>query len=89
MKEERFPHPGKPLHWQGDKLGQKGSFRGLKEKTAASFQQAKQRETGTEDLCYLTAVPSPRSMPASTCRGWVLKLGLQRTDLRRELWLAA
>ena len=23
MKEERFPHPGNPLHWLGDQLGQR------------------------------------------------------------------
>ena len=39
-----FPHPGKPLHWRGDQLGQKGSFRGLEESAAVSLQQAEQRE---------------------------------------------
>ena len=27
MKDERFPHLGKPLHQWGDQVGQKGSFR--------------------------------------------------------------
>ena len=35
MKEERFLHPGKPAHQQGDCLGQKKSFRASEENTAA------------------------------------------------------
>ena len=89
MKEERFSYPEKPQHWWGDHLGQKGSFRGLEGSVEAGLQQAEQRETCTEDPCYLAAVPSPRHGPASnTCEGRLLKLGLQRTDLGRGLGLA-
>lgn len=28
VKEEKFSDPGSPLHWLGDPLGQRGSFRG-------------------------------------------------------------
>ena len=31
MKEEWFPHPGKPLHQWGDQVEQKGSFRDSEE----------------------------------------------------------
>ena len=62
-KGETFPHPGKPLNWWEDQLGQKGSFTGLEESTAASWWQAEQTETSTEDLCYLAAIPSPRWSP--------------------------
>ena len=80
MKEERFPHPGKPLHLPGDKLGQKGSFRGWEESAAPSLRWAEQRETCTEGLGHHSAVPSPRLSSAGVHRGWVVKLGLQRTD---------
>lgn len=68
-------------------MGQKGSFRNL-EKSTTTQQQAEQRKTSTEDLCYLAVIPRPRHMPAGTCVGWVLKLGLQRTEPGRGLELA-
>ena len=48
LKGERCPHPGNPLHWLGDQLGQIESFRGSEESAAACLQQAGQRETCTE-----------------------------------------
>ena len=89
MKEERFLHPGKPLHWQGDQLGQKGSFRGLQESAAAGLQQAEQMEACTNGPCHRPALPSLRCAFAFVYGGWVLKLGLQRTDPGRGRGLAA
>ena len=89
VKEETFLHPGKHLHWRGDQLGQKGSFRGSEESATTGWWQAEQREMGTEDRCHLVAIPSPRCMPTGVCRGWVLKLRLQRTARGRGLGLAA
>ena len=88
VKEEMFTHPGKLLHWQGDQPGWKGSFRGSKESAVASSWHAEQRETCTEGPGQLHALPSPRCMSAGVCRGWVLKLRLQRTDLGSRLGMA-
>lgn len=89
MKQERFPDPEKPLHQWRDKPGQKGNFRDLKESAAASVQQAEQRETSTEGPCHLATFSRPRHVSAETCRGWVLKLKLHRTDLGGRLGSAA
>ena len=51
--EERFPHLGKPSHWQKDQLGQKGRFGGSEESTASGRWQAGQNET------YIWSVPQP------------------------------
>ena len=88
VKEDSFPHPGKPLNQWGRELGQKRSCRGLEESTAVEF-AADKTETCTEDLCSLAAVLSPRRVPAGVCGGWVLKRGLQRTDQGSGLGLAA
>ena len=69
MKEERSPYPGKLLHWWGDQLGQKGSFRGSEESAAVGSQQAEQRKTSIDGLCQLPSVPSPRRMSAGACGG--------------------
>ena len=37
VKEERFLHQGKPPHWQGDRPGQKVSFRASEESVAAGL----------------------------------------------------
>ena len=63
VKEDSFPHPGKPLNQWGRELGQKRSCRGLEESTAVEF-AADKTETCTEDLCSLAAVLSPRRVPA-------------------------
>ena len=72
-----------------DQRGEKGSFRSLEESAAACVQQEEHRETCTEGPVHLTAIPSLGPTSAGTHRGWVPKLGLQRTDLRRRLGLAA
>lgn len=47
VREEMFPHSGKPLQWLGDQPAHKGSFRGLEESAAAAPWQAEQRPAQT------------------------------------------
>ena len=50
-EKERFLHPEKAPHHQGDQLGQKGSFGGLlEESTSTGLWQAGQSETYTDGL---------------------------------------
>ena len=58
MKEEMFPHPGKPLHWCRDQLGQKGSCRDLEEGAAAGLQQTKQRPA--QRICATLCSSQPK-----------------------------
>ena len=89
VKQERFPHSGKTFHQWEDQPEQKGSFRGSEESATASCQQAVQRETGTENPCYLTAIPSPRCVPASMYVGRMLNWQFQKIDSGRWLRLVA
>ena len=51
VKEEKFPHTRKPLHWWRWGVGRGGIFRATKESTAKGAQRAKQRDSHTEDRC--------------------------------------
>ena len=51
MKEEKFPHTRKPLHWQRPGVGGWGIFRNMEESTATEVQRAKRRDSRTEDRC--------------------------------------
>ena len=46
MKEEKFPHTKKTLHWQRQGMGGGGggSFRAMEESAATGVQRAKQRD---------------------------------------------
>ena len=57
VKEERFLHPRKFPHWQGDQLGWRGIFRALEENTVTSLQKAKQRMTFTDGQYYHPCFP--------------------------------
>ena len=85
MKEERFPGPGKSLHWWGHELEQKGSFRGSEESAAAILQQAEQRETRTKGPCHLPALPSLRQS-LLMCAGAGCSNSVFRGHTRREDW---
>ena len=70
MKEEKFPHTRKTLHWQRRDGGQRGgSFRAMEESTATGVQRAKQRDSRTEDQCR-PALISLRGLSAHSW-GWV------------------
>ena len=68
MKEEKFPHTRKPLHWQRREW-QGESFRATEESTAIGVQRAKQRDSHIEDLCQ-PALTSPRGLSTHP-QGWV------------------
>ena len=59
MEEERFPHSGKPLHWQGDQLGLRRSLRGLEEGRTAGLWQAGQRDPSAGGPGHRAALPNP------------------------------
>ena len=62
MKEEKFPHTRKPLHWRGQGVTG-GPFRATKESAAAGVQRAKWRVSHTEDQ-YQPALTSVRGWSA-------------------------
>ena len=84
MKEEKFPHTRKPLHWRRWGVGG-GSFGATEESTATRVQRAKRRDSRTEDWCQ-PALTSLRGMsahpPGLGGGGWELRLGLWRSDPR-------
>ena len=90
MKEEKFPHTRKPLHWQRRGGGWGGSFRATEESAAIGVQRAKWRDSYTEDWCQ----PALTSLRAClfTCQGEqglraearALEVGSQGEDWR---WL--
>ena len=52
MKEEKFPHARKSLHWwKGGVCWRGGSFRTTEESTATGVQRAKWRDSRIEDQC--------------------------------------
>ena len=86
MKEERFPHTRKSLHWRrwggwvGGKLRSHGgerSSRGAKSKVER-FLHRESVPTSTHEPERLVC------SPARAGRGWELKLGLLRSDPRKR-----
>ena len=63
MKEERFPHTRKPLHWWRRGLGGGGSFGATEESTATGVRRAKRRDSRTEARRRV-ALSSPRGLSA-------------------------
>ena len=62
VKEEKFPHTRKPLHWRRQGW-RRGSFGVTEEITATGVQRAKWRDSLTEDWCR-PALTSPRGLSA-------------------------
>ena len=85
MKEEKFPHTRKPLHWQrwgvgGGKLWSHGgehSNRGVEGK-AERFPHRGAVPTSTHQPERLVCSPSGAG------GGWELRLGLRRSDPRKR-----
>ena len=63
MKEEKFPHTRKPLHWRRLRVAKWGSFGAMEESTATGVWRAKRRDARTEDQCR-PALTSPRGFSA-------------------------
>ena len=86
MKEEKFPHTRKHLHWQRCKLawgklrshGGEHSNRGAEGK-AERFPHRGSVPTSTHQPERLVCSPTTRAGG-----GWELKLGLQRSDPRER-----
>ena len=70
MKEEKFPHSRKPLHWWG-RGGRGGSFGATEESTVTGVQRAKWRDSCTEDHCQ-PALTSLRGLSAHPPGRWGL-----------------
>ena len=68
MKEEKFPHTRKPLHWQRWRVS-RGETGATEESTATGVQRAKRRDSCTEDRCQ-PALTSLRHLSAHA-PGWV------------------
>ena len=63
VKEEKFPHTRKPLHWRRGGMVGRGSFGATEESAATGAQRAKWRDSHTEDQCQ-PALTSPRDLSA-------------------------
>ena len=85
MKEEKFPHTRKPLHWWKRRVcvGELQSHRGQSSNRGA--------EGNVERFPHRGLVPTsthqPETLVCSPARaggGWELRLGLQRSDPRER-----
>ena len=69
MKEERFPHTRKHLHWQRWGVAEGGIFGATEESAAKGLQRAKERDSCTEGQCG-RSLTSPRGLSTHP-PGWV------------------
>ena len=51
VKEEKFPHTRKPLHWQRLQVAEGVSFGATEESAATGVRRAERRDSRTEDRC--------------------------------------
>ena len=87
MKEEKFPHARKPLHWQ--RRGMAGEGRKLQ--SHGGERSNRGAEGKAERFSHRGLVPSsthqPETLvcsPAGAGGGWELRLGLWRSDPRER-----
>ena len=85
MKEEKFPHARKPLHWQ------RRGVTGGKLRSHGGERSNRGAEGKVERLPHRGLVPASTHQterlvcsPARTGRGWELRLGLWRSDHRER-----
>ena len=86
MKEERFPHTRKPLHWQRQGLA---GGRGTLEPQRSVQQHGCGGQSGEIPVQRISAEQhSPAReaclLPRRGRRGWELRLGLRRSDPRER-----
>ena len=77
MKEEKFPHTRKSLHWWGQELGKLRSHRGEHSNRGAEGKEERFPQRGSVP----TSTHQPKRLVCSPARvggGWELRLGLQR-----------
>ena len=90
MKEERFPHTRKPLHWWRWGVAG-GCFRAMEESTATGVPKGKE-ERFPHRRSVLTSTHQTERLvcsPAGAGGGWGLRLGLRRSDPRERTGLPA
>ena len=85
MKEEKFPHTRKPLHWRGQGVGRGKLWRHGGERSHRGA------EGKAEKFPHRGAVPTSTHQPerlvcspARVGRSWELRLGLRRSDPRQR-----
>ena len=85
MKEEKFPHTRKPLHWWRQGVG------GGKLRSHGGECSNRGAEGKVERFLYRRSVPTSTHQPerlvcspTGVGMGWELRLGLQRTDPRER-----
>ena len=84
-REERSPHPGKPLTG-GSPVGTEGETHSLWEENTATSVQDRVRPV---HRLLTPALPTqPKSVSSAAHKGWVLECGVWRPDPGRRLWLA-
>ena len=77
MTEERFPYTGKSLHWQG----QRWNFVASEESAATGVEGKVKRNLHRGSELNSTCQPEMLvCSPTGASGGWVLKLGLWRSD---------
>ena len=86
MKEEKFPHTRKPLHWWRRGVGE-----GKKLQSHGGEHSNRGGEGKAERFPHRGLVPTSTHQPerlvcspAGTCEGWELRLGLWRSDPRER-----
>ena len=85
MKEEKFPHTRKPLHWRRWEVmvGKLWSHRGERSNRGAEGKAERFLHRGS----VLTSTHQPERLvcsPAGAGGGWELRFGLQRSDPRER-----
>ena len=86
MKEEKFPHTRKPLHWRRRWVAGRGKLR-----SHGGQRSNRGAEGKVERFLHRGSVPTcthqPERLvcsPASAGGGWELRLGLRRSDPRER-----
>ena len=85
MKEEKFPHTRKPLHWWGRRVG------GEKLQSHGGEHSNRGAEGKVESFPHRGSVPTSTHqperlvcLPARVAGGWELRLGVQSSDPRER-----
>ena len=90
MKEERFPHTRKPLHWWRRQMGRRKLQNHGRERSNRGAEGKAERFPHRGSVP--TSTHQPKRLVCSPARaggGWELRLGLWRSDPGRGLGLAA